>query len=180
MKNYKTIYVDMDGVLAQFTKAVIKQVNNITGSNNTINDVINKSDYRLEHVWNLSVEEWWECIDRNPKFWLDIEPFPWALDLINDLQQWCDDLIILTAPSQNPLCAAHKIQWCYNHLGVHIKDIIIARRKYLLANPHSLLVDDAKHNVDGFRGKGGDAVLVPSDWNMEDLNYCKVKEALKL
>ena len=45
----------------------------------------------------------------------------------------------------------------------------MANKKYLLTAPGNVLIDDYTKNVNEFRGSGGEAVLVPSNWNTADL-----------
>lgn len=182
MKKYKTILLDQDGVICGFTSAVIKQVNSITGANVTIGRAVVESNWDLEKLWGLSQKEWWEAIDRNPNFWLDIEPFPWAFDLYHNLQNYCDELVILTAPSRNPMCLAHKLTWLRKHLDIPHANIIMGKKKYLLARSDALLVDDNPDNCDKFVANGGNAVCVPSDWNKFDLTFddvwSKIRECI--
>jgi 5'(3')-deoxyribonucleotidase len=171
MKKYKTIFLDQDGILAAFTTSVIKQLNSVTGDTVTLEDVVGNCDWNLEKMWGMTQKEWWQSIDRNPNFWLEIEPFPWAKKLYENLKYFADEVIILTAPSLSEHCIPHKIRWLQKHLGVPRKDIIPAHKKYLFARSDTLLIDDAKHNCDPFIENGGNAVLIPSDWNTLDLNY---------
>jgi len=171
MKKYNTIYLDQDGVLASFTKSVIKQLNDVTGDNITIHQAIEKSNWDLENLWGMSQKEWWNAIDQNPNFWLEIEPFPWAKQLYKNLKKHADEVIILTSPSQSEHCIPHKIKWLQKHLSISKNNIIPAKKKYLMAKKGTLLIDDAPHNVSKFIHNGGHAILVPSDWNEKNLNY---------
>lgn len=170
-KKYKTIYLDADGTTHSFTAAVIRQLNSVTGYNVTIKDVVKTCNWDLEKMWDMNQYEWWNTIDQNPNFWLEIEPFPWAKKLYNNLKNYADEVIILTAPSQSEHCIPHKIKSLQRDLTVPRNDIICTKKKYLLARSDALLVDDAKHNCDPFIENGGNAVCVPSDWNTLDLTY---------
>lgn len=174
IKKYKTIFLDQDGTLCSFTSSVIKQVNSATGSNVTLEDAVNSSRWDLEHLWGMSQSDWWNAIDLNPNFWLEIEPFPWANQLVDDLKNYCDELVILTAPSQNPNCISQKLIWLKKHLNIPSRNVITGKKKYLLAREDALLVDDSKPNCDSFVDNGGNAVLIPSDWNTLHLSYSKV------
>ena len=43
---------------------------------------------------------------------------------------------------------------------------------------NGILIDDYSGNVDKFKNAGGDAILIPSDWNTVDLTYEKVLDAI--
>jgi hypothetical protein len=171
MKKYKTIFLDADGCIYQFTTAVIKQLNSVTGENITLSDVVGVCDWNLENMWGMTQREWWEAIDQNPNFWLEIPMFPWAKELYSRLKLYADEVIILTAPSLSEHCIPHKIKSLQRDLNVPRNNIICTKKKYLLAKNDTLLVDDAKHNCDPFIENGGDAVCIPSDWNTLDLTF---------
>lgn len=176
---YRTIYCDCDGVLAKFTTSVIKQLNDETGMNVTIDDVVDHSEWGLEKMWNMTQEEWWGKIEKNPNFWLELEPFPWAEMLYNKLLDHADEVIILTSPSKSENCIPHKIQWLEENIGVSRHNIIAAKKKYLFARNDALLIDDAPHNIDPFVENGGVGVLLPSDWNTRNLSFGVVWEKIE-
>ncbi|MGB9592072.1 MAG: hypothetical protein ACPL1K_06110, partial [Candidatus Kryptoniota bacterium] len=43
--------------------------------------------------------------------------------------------------------------------------VIFTKKKYLLANPESILIDDCMDNCDGFIAHGGVAIPFPAEWN---------------
>ena len=170
-KKYKTILLDMDGVVAAFTSAVIKQVNYVMGKNVTIEEVTKVCDWNLEDMWGMSQKEWWQAIDKNPNFWLEIPIFDWGNDLYNDLHQYADEVVILTAPSQNPMCIAHKLTWLKEKMDIAPNFVITGKKKYLLAREDAFLVDDSPKNIQEFVDNGGSGALIPSDWNTPNLTY---------
>ena len=46
--------------------------------------------------------------------------------------------------------------------------------KYLMAG-NGILIDDWMENVVKFRSVGGEAILLPSNWNALDLNFADIK-----
>jgi 5'(3')-deoxyribonucleotidase len=186
MKHYKEIYLDMDGVCAMFTPAVIKQLNKVTGQNVTHKQIVKRCNWDLEKMWMnksgnpMSQTEWWACIDKNPTFWFDIEPFPWVKELFDRLTDHCDKVTILSAPSRSSVCIEQKREWLYKHLSIsYAEHPLFEKNKAKYASPDVLLIDDAKHNVDPFIAAGGNAVLVPSEWNTPDLTFEMVWEAIE-
>lgn len=174
VKKYKVIFLDQDGVLAAFTSAVIEQVNSVTGSNVTLDRAIKESNWDLEKLWDMSQADWWQAIDKNETFWLDIPMFSWAKTLHNNLKEYANEVVILTSPSQNPNCISQKITWLYENMQIPSRNIITAKKKYLLANNDTLLIDDSGRNCSEFIKHGGEAICIPSDWNTADLSFEKV------
>lgn len=56
---------------------------------------------------------------------------------------------------------------------------MLGSKKWLLAKPDHLLIDDLDKNVHQFILHGGNATLVPSDWNTFDLTFDKVWNKIK-
>jgi len=176
----------MDGVCAMFTSSVIKQLNKVTGQNVKHKDVVKICNWDLEKMWTnksgqpMNQNEWWACIDKNPSFWRELEPFPWLREMYDRLQEFADKVVILSAPSRSPVCIPHKREWLAAHLDVgasiHAK---FEKNKAKYARKGVLLIDDAKHNVDPFIEAGGDAALIPSDWNTKDLTFDMVWQAIE-
>jgi 5'(3')-deoxyribonucleotidase len=83
-------------------------------------------------------------------------------------------VIICSAPNKNPQCVAQKMQWLKQHLNIESPDVAFVKKKYLLAKPGNVLIDDYKVNTDKFFAHGGLSILIPSNWNTEDLSFDKV------
>lgn len=179
MKKYKTILLDQDGVLASFATAAVEWVNLYKQDNVTMERVVKECNWDLEKMWSLTQKEWWEIIDLYPDFWLEIPMFPWALKLHERLCEYAEEIVILTAPSKSFHCIPHKLIWLEEKMGIDRKNVITGKKKYLLARPDTLLIDDAEHNCREFREAGGKAIQIPSDWNCLDLTFDKVWDKIE-
>ena len=173
------ILLDMDGVLASFTKGAIDAMNRFTGSEYTIEYYAKNHPYwEMFKLYDLSVDEMWDAVEKTPNFWYDLDLFPWANDLYREL---CGigDVTIVTAPPHYrcPDAAMQKMVWLRNKMGISQKDVFVGSKKYLMAG-NGILIDDYSGNVDKFKNAGGDAILIPSDWNTVDLTYEKVLDAI--
>ena len=174
-KPYETILVDQDGVLAAFAtynRIVVNAALRYQEDKNQISQIkmIESGCYDISELWNLTREEWWSIIRNDPTFWIDIPMFVWAPDLVDKLRGLCDRLVVSTNPGsdEDPRSPSQKTKWFSERqhiLNIAGDDLMIGAQKDLMAKPGVLLVDDSKHNVDAFIKAGGDAVLVPSDWN---------------
>lgn len=179
MRRYKLIICDADGVLASFTDAVIKQLNSVTGYDVKKEEVITRCNWDLEKLWDMDQKTWWNAIDKNPNFWLEIEPFEWAREMYWRLHEYADEVGISTAPPMNEVSVSQKCTWLKKHIGVQQSDIMVGKKKYWMANPDTLLIDDAPHNVERFENAGGNTILVPSDWNTHPLTFEKVWKVIE-
>lgn len=108
------IYIDMDGVLADYDKAF--------------------SEIRSSHP-DVSYPQ------SLPQFFENLEPIDGAIDAFHQLNNK-HDVYILTAPSnRNPLSYTEKRLWVEKHLGFDITErLIICSNKGLLKG--DILIDD--------------------------------------
>lgn len=114
MGNKERVYIDMDGVLADFRKAYFS-----------------KKNENIKYPQSIS------------GFWLDLEPIEGAIEAYNKLKGDFD-VWLLTAPSvKNPICYTEKRLWIEKHLGYdECNRLIISPNKSLLKGDY--LIDDTK------------------------------------
>ena len=110
----KIIYVDMDGVLADYDKAFAEV-----------------KSHQPDVTYPQSL----------PQFFENLEPIDGAIDAFKELSEK-HDVYILTAPSnRNPLSYTEKRLWVENHLGFEATErLIICSNKGLLKG--DILIDD--------------------------------------
>lgn len=173
--------LDLDGVLSDFLSLALKKLNYeldepVAPLTPESYSVIGK--FNIAEVYGLSMTEFWETIERGDRFWCNIEPFPWA----KDLYEWLATVApvtICTSPSHHIQCAGQKVEWVKRHLGLENSHMMIGGRKYLMAKPEHLLIDDYLKNVSEFTTAGGSAVQVPSNWNTNPLTYEAVRHVIE-
>ena len=169
----------MDGVLSDFFDDALWNLNKKFRPK----DPITAQQYRknpsfdMAAEFDISQEEFWQTIETNEYFWFNMTPFPWAKGLYDLLSEFAP-VTIASSPSLNPRCIPDKLEWLSKHLGVKSDSCMFGGRKYLMAKPDTLLIDDYPKNVEKFIEAGGKAVLVPSSWNTEDLSFDKVVAAI--
>lgn len=174
MSRIEYILLDCDGVLADFCGAAASLLNRATGRKVTVEDLADRGLWAMESMWDLSLDEFWAIIDQDPQFWLRLEPFPWARELYDLLTSVAPVIISTSPPDSNPQAVTDKIRWLCGHLPLSPGDIMIGRRKALMAKPSALLIDDFPHNTQQFCNAGGMAITVPSNWNTRNLNLWHV------
>lgn len=151
------ILLDSDGVMANFVNASLKAHNRPE----THND-IHKWNYFLD--WGITPAQFWAPM-MTYDFWVNIEPYEWAHNLLARLQDIAD-VTILTAPSShNPHCASAKAEWFRQHFGLTNDDLMVGSKKWLMAKPEHVLVDDSPDNIRMFEAHGGTGILFPQPWN---------------
>ncbi len=156
--------LDMDGVLADF----------VTPSLAAAEIPLSHDDCQS---WNyfapfMSETEFWRKIDCVDGFWENIQPYPWA----NELVQMCESLApvhFCSAPAKHHSCASAKIKWLRNHglMGLHDDNYLLTRHKWMAAGPNRVLIDDGEHNVEDFVKYGGNAITFPQPWNSGPMLY---------
>lgn len=148
------VYVDMDGVLANFNKATCR-----------LFGLTYPTRSRLWHTWlqdesGVSLERWFSTMAADPGVWDRIEPFPWTPKLVQCLDIYAPDWKILSATTQDPRCWSAKAAWVIKQLfpvaSLH-RLILVGGRKYELAQRGDVLVDDHSENVEQWRVRGGEA-----------------------
>ena len=152
-QNYK-IYVDMDGVVADFDT----RFRDLSGM--APRDFETK--YGKKAFWDLIDEE------NKVKFWVGIPPMPGASELISFVAK--HDYEMLTAPSIKKQSRLGKNLWIRNHTGdifpskprVNFK---AAKEKHLIKpqlTSFDILIDDKASTIDNWNAAGGTGILYKS------------------
>ena len=126
--NKKIIYIDMDGVLADFVGAFDNEPENI----------------RIKYKENK---------DDVPDMFIKMNPMPGAIEGFNLLSKRFDVFILSSAPWNNPSAWSDKLEWVKKFLGEKAtKKLILSHRKDL--NVGDYLIDDRWQNgAREFKGK---------------------------
>lgn len=156
------IFLDMDGVLCDFVGAAFK-----LHGKEFDPCMFPRGQYALEPVLGVTTKEFWTRIDEaGQSFWEDLEPYPWAIDLVNALDQFAS-VVISTSPSRHSSSYAGKRRWLQKH-GMHKIPSMFGANKFLMSRPGRVLVDDSERNTEMWDLHGGLAVLFPQPWNEAD------------
>lgn len=152
------IVLDMDGVLVDFCQAAYRTHGRTQAANEP-------AEFDFFEQWGMTADEFWEPINqRGPEWWRDIPIFPWAADLMEVVKSHVD-FIVATASSHHGHSAAGKVEALQKIFGDKFRDYFITPRKWLLAAPDRILIDDNEENCDRFRMNGGWSILFPQPWN---------------
>lgn len=168
-----TVYLDIDGVLADFTQGVFRAV----GRKYDYNDPVLKN-----WMWYGDIGFDLPQIDSlcNINFWAGL---PWMHDgkeILQLVERAFNNIYLLTTPMPNPGSYTGKMLWIERHLPKYINRTIITQiPKQHFANVTSLLIDDRYENCYQFQNAGGLAILVPRPWNGGGLTLPTLTESLK-
>lgn len=157
------ILCDCDGLLSNFVGSALERI----GRKRADHDTWRSWSHYLE--WGVSDDEFYKAI-AGRQFWLDLEPYPWASALLSTLQG-LGDVTIATSPTKDPEFASARTIWLVDRMGVDDGDIMIGRKKRLMANARTVLIDDRETNVSDFKARGGHAILFPAPWNQAWKSY---------
>lgn len=142
LKDVYTIYLDMDGVIADFNKR-FKQ---LTGK------------IPKDFEQKFGTDKFWEVIDKDGvKFWVGI---PWTEDgkeLYNFVKQYKHNL--LSAPSKNNTSRLGKRLWRKNNTPESKLILSPADKKQNYAAPSHILIDDREKTINQWIAKGGIGIL---------------------
>lgn len=140
----KTIYFDMDGVLADFDRGV-------------------KEILGFSQGWE---EFMWDEMKKHPHFYYDLKPIEDAVELFKEVwKKYGDNCQILSAYPKpfRGIDEAYndKILWIKKYLGEGIIANLVYREEKVnfIKDSQSVLVDDYDKNIDEWNMKGGTGIL---------------------
>ena len=161
------IYVDLDGVVADFCKAVALLFGKDWDEcvkNHLDNGGSNTSSEFTAEVLNIKPSQMWAAINNSPNFWEEIPEYDNAKTLYEMIKKY-GDVYICTSPGQSLTAPSGKMRWLKNNNYKVNKNFVITPEKYLLAGEKSVLIDDTEKQIDKFNEHGGIGILYPQVWN---------------
>jgi 5'(3')-deoxyribonucleotidase len=182
-KNRLRLMVDIDGVVAYWEKAAA-EICGIDYEDTEVREKLKKGT-RLETLVGGD-EKMWPMINKGgEEWWENLEKLPWADDLISLLKKETKELIFLTSPSKSPICYSGKIKWILKNYPKMSRDVLMGCKKYMVAAPNVLLIDDTEKKVKEFKEYGGHTFkwpcplsIIDGDVDVEDV-FKDLKEAIK-
>ena len=138
-----TLYLDLDGVLANFDKAAMECL----GTDNI---------YKYEFVWGS--QKFWQKIKARPNFFADLEVMPGAVELFNAVAHL--NPVILTALPNTGFedVAKQKMLWGQVEFGCRVITCeTLEKPQFCRAG--DILIDDRAVNRDAWLRKGGTYII---------------------
>ena len=167
MKADHIVYLDCDGVFADFVTGILAKLNYPYAG-------INKWSWgRVFDIFPLIGTNWTEASKHcDAAFWANL---PWMEDGKDILAEvWKRfrpaETMLLTKPMDNDESYTGKAQWVTKHMPELRRRVVpthIAKSEFAY-DFNCLLIDDSQENVETFINAGGAAILVPRPWNQND------------
>jgi hypothetical protein len=151
-----SFFLDLDGVICNLLGGIeIKMGIKLDRSKGSINFM--KQGISKEEFWNsMSVEDWATL----PK----TEDADEILRLVEKYKP-----VILSANTEygTANCIAGKLEWLKRNVPDYYREDrwFFGKKKYKLAHPNAVLIDDYEYNTDSWTKMGGISILVPRPWN---------------
>lgn len=162
---YKTVYLDVDETLADFIGRFLRNYNAEHGTQHTKEDVV---DWEFSTILQPG-QTWRDYID--PDFWTDLDPLPWAHDLVAAVRDLNVPYAFLTYLPIGSALEGRRI-WLDKHFTVDPNDppskrlIVTGKKDLVVYGQNRLLIDDAPHNVLDVRKTGATAFCLAQPWNV--------------
>lgn len=158
-----TVLIDLDDVLTDFGGAA-QRVHNLTQEElDWVTECWQANEWTKES--RELYDKYWDAIHKlGSQFWLDLEPLPWAKELLNLVESFTDDWFIVSAPARGTHSHVGKLQWI-EKFGLPMDKLIPTKHKRLFAQEGVVLIDDRQKTIDTFDAEGGEGILFPSKSN---------------
>lgn len=188
-KGKHQIYCDMDGVLVDFVKGAVQQINIDIKNENLTGDTIQALRDKLEEMGKKKVEEqdlhinsslaiqearkyMYKRLAGDKKWWAELPWMPDGQRLWNFIKKY--DPYILTTPMRNKASEEGKLIWVEYNLGIPRGRVHFSHNKHEFAkdgdNPNILIDDFLKKNVTPYNEAGGIGIYHTSaDSSIEEL-----------
>lgn len=163
------IFLDLDGVLADFPTAAMKLLGRL--------DVLEPGKwppevYYAKDLIGMSEQVFWKHIDdAGPEFWANLPLYSWSHKLVAHCSSIAP-VVFLTDPTFSVHCETGKRLWMEKHFGP--TPYVLTNQKHLLSKRGRLLIDDHSGNCNKFRTYTGHAIEFPGPWRPREtlVNNC--------
>jgi hypothetical protein len=133
------IFLDMDGVLADFNKHAI--------------NIFGMLPEEYQRIYGPS--EFWNKLRTDPNFFANLEPLPDAMDLFNGVKH-LPHAILTGIPKDEKNDSKQKIDWAHKFIDKDINVICCLRsKKFTFCKPGDILIDDIPSYSKKWENAGG-------------------------
>jgi 5'(3')-deoxyribonucleotidase len=153
------IGLDVDGVVADLVGALLRALHDRTGQL-LIPEQIHSFDLRTMLGDSMDIAS---DILSEKGFVRDIQPYPNAIDGIEQLRRIGRVVFVTTPFHPSPTWSHERTAWLVKHTRARRRDIVLLDDKTLFCG--SLLIDDAPHQLEAWTRDGRAAIRVVRPWN---------------
>jgi 5'(3')-deoxyribonucleotidase len=156
------IFLDMDGVLTNFTAGALEA----HGADDPWADPANLGNFDMAGMLGLSNNRFYAPLESH-RFWAGLKPTRDAKEIVSVVKEFCpvENTYLLTSPTRSDGCWSGKHAWVVEWMPGYRSRLIVGKDKHLMAGPGRILIDDKDENCQRWIGAGGSAVLFPRPWN---------------
>jgi len=161
----RTIYLDMDEVISDLAGAILKLFSRDKSC-------MIPGEWMISKWLGILHDRLWEVIDNEGiDFWLNIEPYPWASELVEKLSLFSRVVIASTPSTTSIWSPSGKMGWLHDFFDdPRFTDYVLIRDKWRLSHGGALLIDDKPSNIEKFTRRpdgapSGEAILFPAEWH---------------
>lgn len=151
------IYIDVDGVLAQFVESAFKFYDREYKDSN-----YPACEYDIAKVLDMTPKSFWARLDN--AFWLDMPLYSWAEKLVAEMHNY-GNVYLATSPPEDPRVASYRLNWIRYHFPALFRRTVLTPNKNVLAHDRAILIDDSDQQTMDFCQADGYAILFPRPWN---------------
>lgn len=174
----RQIFLDADGVVSDFLERAMHVLNMEYGKSYQPSEYASlHGKFGINDLYGISLQDFWRVIEEDSFFWVSLKPTPYG----KKLYYWLSNIApvtIVTCPSEDPTCAEQKLVWLKDHLAINPSQVVLCCKKHLLAG-NGILIDDYHKYTEEFTAAGGEAILVPSEWNTADVSFKMVTKIIQ-
>lgn len=151
------IRCDMDGVIADFARGVIKIMPDFV-------EGVTEGNKKLDGKMWAKITQYQK---NGGEFWLDLEPMADAFVLWDFISQFQDRQILSACGQPHFNAADQKRRWIAKTFGEDVQAILVQRavHKANYAAPDTILIDDKRKAIDPWVAAGGIGILHTSAEN---------------
>lgn len=167
-----TILIDLDSTITNFGEVLLRNLNHQYKTNHSY-DEITSWDW-----FDKTFENPWECT-RYAKFWDEVEPYPNAIETIEEFADRRGHNIYIVTASHFTASLGYKIKrtlsW-FNPIIINEDNIIVTSQKGQIKG--NVLIDDGLHNLyEFFDGVG---IVYNQPWNRDNRQFRRVHDWLEV
>lgn len=164
------LYLDMDGVLADFIQGVCDKLHftnpwteNPNLPTENIEDALGYKSMR-DIYWNISAGD----PELSHDFWANLPVMEGAAKLVSDAEKiFGDDIFVLSCPAKGQFgCCPGKVSWIEKHFPQFADRYAFTRCKWAFAHRKGILIDDFCYQIARFNESGGIGIHYPARNNV--------------
>lgn len=153
-----TIFLDMDGVIADFVGAIL------TAAGYSVKDC-KVGEWDLRKALPALNDRAFNDFCSRQEFWAALAQTDEAAAIVCSCLKSQRQVAVITDPGEWSEAVNGKKAWISKHFPELRDSLIFTGAKHLCASPRALLIDDNPKHVQAFRARGGAGILVPRIWN---------------